>query len=475
MRLLGEKIATAIDNGDTVVIKFEKSNRYYDVDSDGNVEGPLEIVFDKNPGQLDGKGTEEEPFIIMSIEDLVFVSKQVNAKATGYVGANYVLGKTLDFNSDLSYIDPKTTEYDVYLGGNGTTGLKEQLTKGKGFVPIGGHGGDFSGIFDGKNYEIKNIYEKVETNGGLFGKIYGGSEEKRIGIKNLTVSGNINSNSKAGGIIGEAYTNYINVENVKNYVDVTTKLYGAGGVIGFESSATKVSINNCYNYGEIINNSVGEQINNSAGGIVGHMHGGTVSITNSANYRKVTGNDKHMYCGTGGIIGGGFNPNIEIYNTCNYADIEGNMRAGGIIGSCARSSGTGFGIKMANIYNIANIKSKSWIKSAAFLGYSTNAVELDKVLNLYYSPTTTVAVGSPTTQIGTQYTDEQMKAQAFVNELNKNIEYGCPYEVENDDETTTTVTIDTTGWAKWVYNENSYPTLDTTTIWNGTDWEKIEK
>lgn len=64
--------------------------------------------------------------------------------------------------------------------------------------------------------------------------------------------------------------------------------------------------------------------------------------------------------------------------------------------------------------------------------------------------------------------ETEIKSKAFVDELNKNIENGCPYEQENDDGTTTTVTIDTTGWAKWVYNENSYPTLDTTTTWDAT-------
>lgn len=68
-----------------------------------------------------------------------------------------------------------------------------------------------------------------------------------------------------------------------------------------------------------------------------------------------------------------------------------------------------------------------------------------------------------------------IKSKAFVDELNKSIEDGCPYEQENTDGTTTTITIDTTGWAKWVYNENSYPTLDTTTTWDATIKEWVKK
>lgn len=59
--------------------------------------------------------------------------------------------------------------------------------------------------------------------------------------------------------------------------------------------------------------------------------------------------------------------------------------------------------------------------------------------------------------------------------LNTNIENGCPYEEENTDGETETKTIDTTGWAKWVYNKNSYPTLDTTTTWDATTKEWVKE
>lgn len=88
-------------------------------------------------GQLDGTGSSTDPYVIMSIEDLVYISQQSNNNKEEYKGKYLILGKSLDFNSDLSYINANTTEYDEYLGGDGTTGLKEQLTKGNGFMPIG--------------------------------------------------------------------------------------------------------------------------------------------------------------------------------------------------------------------------------------------------------------------------------------------------------------------------------------------------
>lgn len=52
-----------------------------------------------------------------------------------------------------------------------------------------------------------------------------------------------------------------------------------------------------------------------------------------------------------------------------------------------------------------------------------------------------------------------MKSEEFVNELNSFI------ETKGNGSN-----IDTTGWAKWIYNENDFPTLDIKTIWNGTNW-----
>lgn len=54
------------------------------------------------------------------------------------------------------------------------------------------------------------------------------------------------------------------------------------------------------------------------------------------------------------------------------------------------------------------------------------------------------------------YDEEYFKSEEYVEALNTFIE-------EN------TVDADI-GWAKWVYNEGDYPTLDLKTIWNGSEW-----
>lgn len=234
-KVAGEGLATAINNGDTIVIQFNKDNSYYEVDGNGKVsDEPIAIVFDSNPGTLEGTGTETDPFIIMSIEDLVYFSQQVNSGTT-YERKYIELGKTLDFNSDLAYIDPNTTDYDTYLGGDGETGLKEQLTKELGFRPIGESTSCcFRGDFDGNNNEIKNIKVERSTNAGLFGTVTGS-----VKISNLTITGDIKSLSGiAGGLVG--YTNQANIlfSNITNYCNVSAQkpegqayIY-CGGIVG---------------------------------------------------------------------------------------------------------------------------------------------------------------------------------------------------------------------------------------------------
>lgn len=450
---VNESSAIAIDNGDTIAVKFNDSNRYYYVDSKGNVTGPIEIVFDTEPGKLDGTGTEEDPFVIMSIEDLVFVSKQVNTNQTGYPSAYYILGKTLDFNSDLSYVNPNTKEYDEYLGGDGTTGLKEQLTKGNGFIPIGSDSSGFRGIFDGRNNEIKNLYEKNIESGGLFGIVNGGTETEPTTIMNLTIHGDISATNNAGGIISKMSIGYSVLENIQNYVKVNSTGGNVGGMIGLTTNY--VTLNGCSNYGNIVNTNSTTGQEESCGGLIGYANRGTYKIISCANFGKITGVDNYAYDGTAGIIGGIWVPSkLEIYNTYNFGEINGNLRVGGIVGQY--SSSQNFYIE--NVFN-TGLVTASWTPGGLVGATRDLTPGASTTLNSYYISTCTKGVGNWSIEVGTQYTEEQLHVSEFVDNLNLYI----------------TSNTHTTGWAKWVYNENSYPTLDTTTTWDATTKTWVKK
>ena len=120
---------------------------------------------------LIGTGTELDPYLISSENDLAFVAKQVNDAVTGFEGEYFKLTADLD------------------LGNNSWT-------------PIGATSNYFRGIFDGDGHTIYglNVYtdpdNKSAQYGGLFGRVDNGV------VKNITVEGaKVVSFKYAGAIV----------------------------------------------------------------------------------------------------------------------------------------------------------------------------------------------------------------------------------------------------------------------------------
>ncbi len=207
------------DNGEEFEVVFVNTQRYYTVNKDGDIIEEGKIVIDKSPGDITKdengnslRGDESEPYEIWCIEDLVAFSKEVNDNNT-YENKYICLMQDLNFSSNYSYTDPTTTEYDTYLGGDGNTSIKEQLSnRGKGFRSIGSSTIQFWGHFNGNGNKIKNLYTKEI---GFFGEI------KYATIKNITIQGNVQSetSASAGGIVTSATSSYI--YNCCNQIDVT--------------------------------------------------------------------------------------------------------------------------------------------------------------------------------------------------------------------------------------------------------------
>ena len=98
---------------------------------------------DETPGKMAGTGTEKDPYLVQSIEDLIEFSRQVNT-GTSYEDQIVKLAVNLDFKSENSYVDYESK--------------KEELTTGSGFTPIGNDSNPFKGSFDGGNHRISNLY-----------------------------------------------------------------------------------------------------------------------------------------------------------------------------------------------------------------------------------------------------------------------------------------------------------------------------
>ena len=147
--LAGVTIATLTGNNGILTKTQEAKNETEQAEKEekeklGNMEDTIneyatgitvEQVNDENPGVLEGTGTDDNPYTINSIEDLVFFSYDVNNGNT-YEGQTVKLALSLDFNSNKSYVEALRTNYVEY-GYNGE--LKTLLTTGEGFKPIGAY------------------------------------------------------------------------------------------------------------------------------------------------------------------------------------------------------------------------------------------------------------------------------------------------------------------------------------------------
>ena len=430
----GEGKSEVIENGDDLVVKFIESNRYYKVDGEGNIE-KIEIEIDDTPGELDGTGTSENPFVIMSIEDLVYFSNQVNSGNT-YIGEYIVLGKDLDFKSKLSYVDGKI---------NGCDSIEELMnlltdTSGSGFTPIGNSDTCyFSGTFNGNGFKIENIYENIEGYGGLFG--IGGDS---LTIENISVSGEITTyNNPAGGIIGYIKANSVGIiKNCNSKTKIEVYNSCAGGIIGnVNSTAVTTETQECSNEGDIsAYGTDGIEYRYEiglAGGIMGAYGGKIINCQNSGDIFS----ENHA----GGIGGYKYSGTVEVYNSYNIGNVTADKYAGGILGSTTSSK-----ITIKNCYAaVGMISGQSG--AGGIQGYKNPSASLVTSNNYYLESIAANSLGNDSSNaIGEKITENQLMTQdnnmGLVNILNFNI-------------TLLSTEIDTTKWRKWSLDNNKYPTL----------------
>ena len=176
----GEGKTEVNDVGDVFEVVFVDSNRYYEVDEDGNISDVNKIIKDDYAGDITKgercDGSEEKPYEISCIEDLVAFSNMSNGtgirlengtsvsitQKENFTGKYIILTKSLNFKSKHSYDDYTRTDFGN-INGDDTDGnmLMTEMTTGTGFVPIGSS--VFDGSFDGKGYCISNIY--IDVNG----------------------------------------------------------------------------------------------------------------------------------------------------------------------------------------------------------------------------------------------------------------------------------------------------------------------
>jgi len=189
-----------------------------------------------------GTGTQNDPYIIETEENLRFFSLLVN-------GGD-------DFSGETIMLDNQNQPIDLINIANWT--------------PIGSLSTPFNGTFDGDGYVIKNvnINRPNEDNQSLFGYVDSDGIIKNLGV----VGGAIKGRSSVGGLVARNSGTIINcyaivdVEGTRN----NTYIY-VGGLVGYNTGI----INNNFAVGSV---TVPNYNNNNTdrGGLVGY-NGGTVT------------------------------------------------------------------------------------------------------------------------------------------------------------------------------------------------------
>ena len=290
-----------------------------------------------------GTGTESNPYLIESAENLAWISEMVNNGVTTYEGVYFKL--TTDLNmQNIAWVPI----------GNSTTNL-------------------FCGKFDGDHHFIDNISVTGSyPYAGLFG-ITG----ENVRIANLGVKSEINSNSSSsgyhGGIIGNisgANTHIENCYNVGNVSSRSTLNSFAGGIVG-SISVTDARIEKCYNTGTVYDYS-SYSSQSSSGGIVGYCGSSSLTVVDCYNTGTVYA---HAY--SGGIVGycGSSGSSLNVTNCYNTGDISSVKYSSGIVGYCNSS------LTVIYCYNTGNISS-SGTHSGGIVGYCNSSLTVVYCYNM---------------------------------------------------------------------------------------------
>ena len=372
----------------------------------------VEQVTDQNLGLLEGSGTDTDPYVINSIEDLVVFASNVTNGNT-YEGQTVKLGLSLDFNSNKSYVEPLRTDYAEY-GYDGE--LKTLLTSGEGFKPIGTINDSnisefyFKGIFDGDYKNIYNLYQNLNnsnvtaiygffsTNGGIIKNtnlincvlnsmtndmhvLHGGiAGRNNSTIMECSVQGTIRHESNGsngsfiGGIVGQNLLKDSKIQKCSSKVDslitsndLTAQTLYLAGIAGNNYGY----IENSYNCGKLNVNC--DNINNLL--IAGIANDGSISnCYNMGNIYKRTIKESFSEQQVLQISGIGGNTK----NTSNYnlGDISVDSNNGGYIAGI--STKVRNNVVFENCYNLGKIKTSN---DNILIGGLTGWTENQEIIN----------------------------------------------------------------------------------------------
>ncbi|MCY7861160.1 halomucin [Bacillus licheniformis] len=213
--------------------------------------------------------------------------------------------------------------------------LMTKYQTGQGWNPID----NFSGYYDGRGYEIKDLFiNREQDNVGLFGQQTGGII-KRVKLVNVNIK---NTRSYTGGLVGRSNGDVYDCAVISGSVSGVNH---TGGLIGYKE-ANKIT-SRCYSHAEVT--STGSNV----GGLIGYHNGSENNLTQCL----ATGKVKDISVAQTGKNYGG----LTGYGDCskdNFFDITTGILV---------SSGNARGRTTADLKKISTFVSEGWNFSVYFL------------------------------------------------------------------------------------------------------------
>ncbi len=271
---------------------------------------------------LKGLGTRENPFLIGSLSDLLYMRQKINTEDIGLIIAE-----------DESLVPAMIAHYKLTSDIDLSPVCGE--SQGADWEPIGNIGANmyyiFDGYFDGDNHCITNLYINNESEyQGLFGSstmsnglYYPDSwyktekynllrgknyAQEHSEVRNLTVKGKVSAFKYVSLISTVVY----DVSNCKSYGTVIAKNeYGLGAGIAIDAN----NVSRCDNFAEI------RSAHSASGVIYGHLSSCDPIVESCTNYGSVSCDYE-----AAGIVHGA----SLIVNCVNYGKVSGKNSANGI-------------------------------------------------------------------------------------------------------------------------------------------------
>lgn len=310
-----------------------------------------------------GNGTEDDPFIIKTAEQLALLAKNVNSGVT-YENQYFKLAADIRLND---------------------TSAKYWRKNASEWAPIGTEFNVFEGSFDGDGYTVSGIYiDNKRMYQGLFGRAHGATIVN-LGVTDSYISGGL----MVGAVVGSTVPDNDVKESYQSVIEncfVDAQILGGdlvGGIAG-------------YNYGIIENcNSNGAV---SGGHYIGGIAGVSILVSDSNNMADVTG-EYHV----GGIVG--YATEDGVSECINLGDVTGDGNVGGIAGYNASVIENSFnsgdiysedhagGIAGYNTGDIKNCHNDGYVSGGYYIGGIAGIVNYGAEITLCRNGGVTEAVG----------------------------------------------------------------------------------